>query len=204
MHVSGSIDDADAQKSNVDESKIVFPETESVPQEIPEVPEELDTEQIIRDIGLSKYNDYQQLAYLGKLTDEYEAFGHTFKARTITAEEELKLSSYLIRYQDAISWNKALWIEALAYSIEEVDGEPLAPMPLERDYEDKLISAKREVLKKWSPSVINELYNIIYLDLRERERQVVEFTKKSHRAGRKESVSGSQIVEESSRDQQIT
>jgi len=146
--------------------------------------EEYDLQEVLKDLKNSEYEDYKQLVYLGKIVDEYEIFGHTFKVHSLTAEEEIRLSAYLANYSDALTYTKALYIECLSYIIDEVDGKRLTPMPLEEGGTDS-IDEKRKIIGKWSPLVIAELYENIYLDLRKRERAVVEHVKKSHRVGRR-------------------
>jgi len=166
-----------------------------MPEEVKE--REIDLSEILKDIEKSEYNDYKQLVYLGKIVDTYEVFGHEFKVHSLNAEEELKLASFLFSYQDTLSYTKAMYIECLSYCIDEVDGKPLAPPPLEVGEYDP-VPAKREVIRKWSPLVLAEIYDEVYLDLRLRERAVVDHVKKSQRVGRKSIPSDSHKEEVSS------
>lgn len=193
-----SLEEANNQMLRDGETKIEFPElTYEESEPIDNLPEEEEEEEknlseVLKDVGLSKYNDYQQLVYLGKIEDCYDAFGHTFDVRSISAEEELKISNFISRYADTISWNKALWIEALAYTLVKVDGEYFGGIPLGPDQEEQTIARRRDILNTWSPLIINDLYEIIYLDLRQRERQVVAYIKALHRVGKKSTFSDSQ------------
>ena len=134
---------------------------------------------LLKDIGERTYSDFSQLAYLGKVADVYEIFGHKFKAHSLNAEEEIQLTSVLLpNLSDPITYMKALWVESLSRCLEEVDGKPLAPQPLKPEDKDEWIENKRKVILDWSPQVVASLYEEIYLDLKKREAAVVEVIKK--------------------------
>lgn len=154
--------------------------------------EDVPLEVVMKDLEESLYNDYNQMVYLGKIEDTYEIFGHRFKARTLTSDEELKYITYLGNFMakgDSISYMKALWIECLAYSLEEVDGEPIAVKPLKQNADEEWIKTKRKEIGSWSPFVVGEIYENVYIDLKRREKAVVDSVKKSHRVGRNASDS---------------
>ena len=102
-------------------------EVKVMPPTVPEEEQEpvIPLEQTIQDIGILGYNDYKQLVYLGKIIDEYEALGHTFKAHTLNMNEEINLSCFLTRFPDTFSYNKAFWVECLAYILDEIDGKSI-------------------------------------------------------------------------------
>lgn len=102
--------------------------------------------------------DFEGLLYLGRLTDEFEAFGHSFIIRTISTDEVLEVGLLHKPYKDSISEVKAYQAALVAACVVSVDGKAL-PLPVTNDPYDTALSNRFHYVKRsWFPPLLDVIY----------------------------------------------
>ena len=101
--------------------------------------------------------DFTGLCFLGKVTDDFEYFGHRFKIRSLKIEELIEIGLLHAKYQNTLADVKAYQTLVAAAAIETVDNREL-PIPIGPS--ESLIEARFNYIQKnWYPFTIDEVYS---------------------------------------------
>lgn len=102
--------------------------------------------------------DFEGLAYIGRLTREFPYLGHKFVIRTLNIEEILEVGLLAKSYQGSLAESKAYQAALVAACVVSVDGVP-PPMPITTSPEDTMILNRfRWVRQNWFAPVLDKVY----------------------------------------------
>ncbi len=101
--------------------------------------------------------DFKGLLYLGRVEDEFEYLGHTFRIRTLTTDKFLEIGLLLKPYRDSLAEARAYAAAIVAACVVSVDGEEM-PIPLTREESD-VATRFRYVQRSWYPPIIDAIYD---------------------------------------------
>lgn len=103
--------------------------------------------------------DFEGLLYLGRLTETFTEFGHTFVVKTMTTEEMAEIGTIVQPYEGTSARNAVYAAAVVAASVVSVDGEPL-PGSITVDKTNELTLVKYPYVKRnWMPSVVERIYD---------------------------------------------
>lgn len=123
--------------------------------------------------------DFEGLLYLGRLTDEFEWFGHRFVIRTLTVGELTEIGLLHKPYANSLADAKAYQALLVAACLVTVDGKSL-PLPISDDKADtELINKFRYIFDHWYPVTLDAVYERFLL-LEARVNEVIEAMAKAH------------------------
>jgi hypothetical protein len=115
-------------------------------------------------------NEFEGLAYLGHLEAEVKIPYHSFKVRTLTTGEKIRVVSLVREHEDSIGYARAYRAAVVAAGLILVDGKPLL---VGQKNTDVVPQRYRYVTDNWYDYVIDILYDKI----NELEGQVLEVLK---------------------------
>lgn len=103
--------------------------------------------------------EFEGLLYLGRLTETFRMFGHTFVVKTLTTEELAEIGLIVRPYAGTNAENAVYQSAVVAAAVVTVDGQPL-PQAITVDDSDELATVKFPYVKKnWMPPVREAIYN---------------------------------------------
>ena len=103
--------------------------------------------------------DFTGLLYLGRLSETFRLFGHTFVVRTLTTEQIAEIAQITFPYKGTNAENAVYQSAVVAASVVTVDGDPL-PGAITYDSTHELTTVKFPyVQKNWMPPVREKIYN---------------------------------------------
>jgi len=119
-----------------------------------------------------------ELSELGHLEAVINAFGHTFKLKTLTTFEKVYIAKEMGNYSQTYAVNFFYPREVVAFSLLEVDGKKFIGLSAEetKNCLERATSARNEI-NKWSWEVVAFLFNV-YAELAKKEEEIVGELKK--------------------------
>jgi hypothetical protein len=129
------------------------------PEQAPQGTEEPPDEEPLPEFDPRWTKEFEGLLYLGRLTDTFTLWGHTFVIRTLTTEELAEVGLIVAKYQGTRAENAVYQAAIVAASVVTVDGQPL-PRAITVDTTDELATVKFPyVMRNWMPPVKEAVYN---------------------------------------------
>lgn len=105
-------------------------------------------------------DDVEGLLFLGRLTHDFDLYGHSFTIRTLTRGERLAAAQFVREYEDTLGIADALQTAYLALAIMLVDGRPLS-IQLEDSRSQEIENRLRTnfaIVQRWYDPVIEAIY----------------------------------------------
>lgn len=100
-------------------------------------------------------DDFEGLAYLGRLKAEVKHYGHTFEIKTLTTGEKLEVAELCLKFEGTIAYGLVYQTAVVAGGLLTVDGQAIT-VPSKRE---GIIEQKyRYVKSTWFEPVIRVLY----------------------------------------------
>jgi len=114
-----------------------------------------------------------ELIHVGRLERYVEVFGRTIQLRTLTIEEELKLSEITKHYLNTDGYARAYRTALVAAALRTIDGKLLFDPMSDVEFE-QIIAKKFEILIGYYPLAVDQ----IYLKYRDMELELIEIANK--------------------------
>lgn len=118
------------------------------------------------------------LAELGHLEAQLEAFGHFFKLKTLNTFEKVYISKEISKWQGQFVFSYAYPREVVAFSLIELDGDEFKGLS-EDEQKSSLERAQavKRIIDKWSFNIVAYLFSV-YSELAKEEEKIVDELKK--------------------------
>lgn len=145
----------------------------ATPEEIVAKEEEQRIDALSRDT--EKLSEIVDIAMLGKVTEDFELFGHRFTMHALNERELIDATSRSHGYASIEAQNLSFRMNVVAASIDLVDGEPLYFRLSELD---NGMDGKVAKVAEWYPAVIDGLFDK-YRDIAQKSDELVRVEKKS-------------------------
>lgn len=146
-----------------DMSRGSFVPTEDAPEE--ELPEEFFDPDLAATDNIS--DDLRSLINLGKLTDHFSLWGHSFDIRTLRIGEELEVGLVTDRYKTTNEAGRAYATATVAAALSKINGQPVV-VPLGPDADDLIAQKFDYVTRRLHWPIIRKIYER-YIQLVERQ-----------------------------------
>jgi hypothetical protein len=102
--------------------------------------------------------DFEGLAYVGRLEDTVDVLFHRFVVRTLTDVEKLEIALVVKQWQETVAYGKAYRAAVVAAGLMSVDGRPiLSP----RNDISRIRQQFDYITKRWHDTVIDLLFSKI-------------------------------------------
>lgn len=111
--------------------------------------------------------DLSQLVYLGRLEEDFEVAGYTFKLRTLTEAESTEATAGAAHITDELTRFSQWRVQVLARAIVSVDGAPLEALYQGAEQTLSSTDKKLNILKTWQPALVTSLF-VHYCNMLER------------------------------------
>jgi hypothetical protein len=101
--------------------------------------------------------DLRHLAVIGRRIKEIVVYGHRVVISTLNADDDINVGMYTKPYLGSDAYGRSHQVATLAAAIQSFDGRPVY-----QDIQDQapefLHRKKAEIIRKWYPVVISEIY----------------------------------------------
>lgn len=103
--------------------------------------------------------EFEGLLYLGKLTRDFDYFGHHFVIKTLTVDEVLEVTLLSQPYVGSMGEMKAYQAAVVAACVTRVDGRPIA-LPLTSEPDDTPLRNRFDYIRRnWFMPTLDHIYN---------------------------------------------
>ena len=124
-----------------------------------DLPEEQDPEEVT-ELSDEERLLFSQLMTVGQRSKTIDVMGFQVRIQSLCVDDDLRIGMFTRQYEGSQMAHRAYQLGVCAAGIRTVNGAPLvttlAPMTPDEDFD-----AKVEVLRKYYPSVITQIYNAV-------------------------------------------
>lgn len=103
-------------------------------------------------------SDVEGLLFLGRLTHDFDLYGHPITIRTLTRGERLAAALYVREYEDSLGLADALQTAYVSQCLVTVDNRPLTVALAQVDTPDERLARNWQIVTKWHDAVIEAIY----------------------------------------------
>lgn len=107
-----------------EDGQIVAPDLDSFDAEADDGPEDDPVEEFT--VFDPRHRDaFEGVMWLGHLEDTFEAFGHSFTIKTLTAGEKLAVARLIMDFERSVAYGRAFHAACAAAALLTIDGRPV-------------------------------------------------------------------------------
>jgi hypothetical protein len=107
-----------------EDGQIVAPDLDSLDAEADEASDEPEVEEFTA-FDPRHREAFEGVMWLGHLEDSFEAFGHSFTIKTLTAGEKLAVARLIMDFERSVAYGRAFHAACAAASLLLIDGRPV-------------------------------------------------------------------------------
>lgn len=103
-------------------------------------------------------NDVEGLLFLGRLTHDFDLYGHPMTIRTLTRGERLATTLFVRQYEDTLGLADALQTAYVALAVVTVDGRALSIPLVDNESVEARLRRNFAIVQNWHDAVIEAVY----------------------------------------------